>query len=154
MPVLSLPSLPGLTCTNPNPTRHRIRTYRSLPLNLSIKLTAALNNNRCSPAGDLLRQLSVSSVLLMGLGLSSVWVSQPALARISSASPSFSAHSEETLGIMVFGLHAIIYAQYFVGKNWNFLSNGCMNVCKLRPCLGIHKYGNCLIVCALGFSLV
>ncbi|KAL8504370.1 hypothetical protein ACS0TY_022916 [Phlomoides rotata] len=81
MAVLSLPSLPGPTHSSPNPTRHSIRSSRPY---FTVKLTAASDNNRWSPAGDFLRQLSVSSVLLMGLGFSSVWgFSHPASARIS-----------------------------------------------------------------------
>ncbi|KAK4422425.1 Spermidine/putrescine-binding periplasmic protein 1 [Sesamum alatum] len=98
MAVLSLPSLPGPTYSNPNPTRTWIRTPRYSPRHRSIKLTATLNNNPCSPAGDFLRQLSVSSVLLIGVGLSSLWAfSSPASARISPASPLSLAHAQETL---------------------------------------------------------
>ncbi|KAK4401065.1 Spermidine/putrescine-binding periplasmic protein 1 [Sesamum angolense] len=99
MPVLSLPSIPGPICSNPNPTLTWIRTPRYPPRRLSIKLTATLNNSPCSSAGDFLRQLSVSSVVLIGLGLSSLWAfPPPASARICPASPSSLAHAQETLG--------------------------------------------------------
>ncbi|KAK6129866.1 hypothetical protein DH2020_036384 [Rehmannia glutinosa] len=99
MQVLYFPSLPGLAYSNPNPTHHRVRTSRNRPPGLLIKLTATSNNNPCSPAaGEFLRQLSVSSVLLVGLGLSSFWAfSSPAAARISPVSPSSSAYPQETL---------------------------------------------------------
>ncbi|KAK6129835.1 hypothetical protein DH2020_036421 [Rehmannia glutinosa] len=99
MQVLYFPSLPGLAYSNPNPTHHRVRTSRNRPPGLLIKLTATSNNNPCSPAGEFLRQLSVSSVLLVGLGLSSFWAfSSPAAARISPTSPSSLAYPQETLG--------------------------------------------------------
>ncbi|KAH6774322.1 putrescine-binding periplasmic protein-like protein [Perilla frutescens var. frutescens] len=91
MSVLSLPSRPGLTY--PNPTRDRVRSNLNRPQNLSIKLAGESSNNRCSPPGEFLRQLSVSSVFLVGVGLSSLWAfPYPALARVS---PAFSA--QETL---------------------------------------------------------
>ncbi|PIN14158.1 hypothetical protein CDL12_13215 [Handroanthus impetiginosus] len=100
MTVLSYPSLVGVPHSNPNrnPNRHRIRTSPNQLRELSIKPTATSNNNPCSPAGDFLRQLSVSSVLLMGLGLSSLWAfSASASACIPPASPSSEVRSEETL---------------------------------------------------------
>ncbi|KAL0327665.1 UNVERIFIED_CONTAM: Spermidine/putrescine-binding periplasmic protein 1 [Sesamum angustifolium] len=111
MPVLSLPSIPGPICSNPNPTLTWIRTHRYPPRRLSIKLTATLNNSPCSSAGDFLRQLSVSSVVLIGLGLSSLWAfPPPALARICPASPSSLAHAQETLGLFASPnlLHSIV----------------------------------------------
>ncbi|XP_057766808.1 uncharacterized protein LOC130987178 [Salvia miltiorrhiza] len=102
MPVLSLPCncKPGLTHPNPNPTRHRIRSNRCRPTNPSIKLAAASSS---SPAGEFLRQLSVSSVFLVGVGLSCFWAfPHPASARISN-SPSFSA--QETLDTDNVGKH-------------------------------------------------
>ncbi|KAL0372006.1 UNVERIFIED_CONTAM: Spermidine/putrescine-binding periplasmic protein 1 [Sesamum calycinum] len=109
MPVLSLPSLPGPICSNPNPARTWIQTPRCPPRRLSTKLTATLNNNPYSSAGDFLRQLSVSSVVLIGLGLSSLWAfPPPASARICPASPSSLAHAQETLvGWLYFVLHCL-----------------------------------------------
>ncbi|GFP96587.1 spermidine/putrescine-binding periplasmic protein 2 [Phtheirospermum japonicum] len=97
MQVLSLSSLHGHTYPNPNPTRTRARTHAIRAANLSIKLTATSSSNQCSPAGEFLRQLSVSSVLL-GVGLSSLWAfPYRAAARISPASPSTLVHPQETL---------------------------------------------------------
>lgn len=111
MPVLSLPSLPGPICSDLNPTRTWIRTPRYPPRRLSIQLTATFNNNPCSSAGDFFRQLSVSSVVLIGLGLSSLWAfPPPASARIRPASPSSLAHAQETLGLFASPnlLHSIV----------------------------------------------
>lgn len=101
MPVLSLPALPVLAYSNPNPARNRIRASRNSLPGLPIRLVAASNNNSWSPAGDFLRRLSVSSVMIIGLGVSSLWAFPPtASARISPASPSSLAHPQETLGNM------------------------------------------------------
>ncbi|KAG8382011.1 hypothetical protein BUALT_Bualt05G0032100 [Buddleja alternifolia] len=89
MPALSIPSVPGFTYSNPNPnrTRYRIHTSRSSPRELSIKLTATSNDNPCSPAaGDLLRRLSVSSVFLIGVGLSGLWVFSSRASALQSSS--------------------------------------------------------------------
>lgn len=116
MTVLSMYSLPGLTYPNPNLTRYRVRSVRDRPANPSVKLAAASSSNRCTSAGDFLRQLSVSSVFLIGVGLSSLWAfPHPALARISPASPSTSA--QETLGMMnlVYFIPSLVQKFCFVG---------------------------------------
>ncbi|KAL6547663.1 hypothetical protein OROHE_009368 [Orobanche hederae] len=98
MQGLSFPSPLGLTYPNPNRTRTRARSPRNRSPDLPIKLTAISNSNQRSLAGDFLRQLSVSSVLLMGLGLSRLWAfPSPAAARIPPASPSSLVYSQETL---------------------------------------------------------
>ncbi|EYU29139.1 hypothetical protein ABFS82_05G120300 [Erythranthe guttata] len=100
MPVLSFAALPVLTYSNPNPTRIRIRSYGSnhQPADLSIRIAAVSNNNSCSPAADFLRRLSVSSVAIIGLGVSSLWAfPPPSSACISPASPPPLVHPQETL---------------------------------------------------------
>ncbi|KAL6530819.1 hypothetical protein OROGR_014679 [Orobanche gracilis] len=98
MQGLSFSSLPGVTYLNPNTTRTWARRHPNCSPDLSVKLTAISNSNQWSPAGDFLRQLSLSSVLLIGLGLSSLWAfPYPAAARICPDSPSSLVHSQETL---------------------------------------------------------
>ncbi|KAL1569270.1 putrescine-binding periplasmic protein PotF [Salvia divinorum] len=87
MAVLLLPSLLGLSYPDPNPTRHRIRCNRYQPTNHWIKLAAASNGKGCSQAEDFLRKLSVSSVFLIGVGISSLWAfPHPASAQIPPSS--------------------------------------------------------------------
>ncbi|KAL0407924.1 UNVERIFIED_CONTAM: Spermidine/putrescine-binding periplasmic protein 1 [Sesamum radiatum] len=131
MPVLSLPSLPGPISSDPNPTRTWIRTPRYPPPRLSIKLTATLNNNPCSSAGDFLRQLSVSSVVLIGLGMSSLWAfPPPASARICPASPSSLAHAQETLVSWMVALYAALLCLSCFGAFkpfWTSISAYCLH---------------------------
>ncbi|XP_073055469.1 uncharacterized protein [Primulina eburnea] len=97
MSVVSLPCLPRLVNPNPNsrPFTYpnwnpaRIRIHRlGCPLKaFSPELSQDHRNVQASSPGDLLRQLSLSSVLLFGLGLSGLWAfSSPALARIAPPS--------------------------------------------------------------------
>ncbi|KAL3619085.1 hypothetical protein CASFOL_036655 [Castilleja foliolosa] len=100
MQVLSSSSLLGLTYPNPNPTRNMARTNASRPENLSIKIAATSRSNPCSPAAEFTRQLTVSSILLLGVGLSSLWAfPSPAAARVSPASPSTLVHPQETIDL-------------------------------------------------------
>ncbi|KAL3819967.1 hypothetical protein ACJIZ3_005872 [Penstemon smallii] len=90
VPVPSPPTLihfnPKLPYPNPNPNR-----TRSIKLiHTSVKLSATN-----SPAADFIRQLSVSSVVVLGLGLNSFWALTPtASARIP---PPSSVHQQQTL---------------------------------------------------------
>ncbi|CAA0821376.1 putrescine-binding periplasmic protein-related [Striga hermonthica] len=96
--VFSSSSLPAPIHPDLNPGRFGIRTPLDRPPDLSIKLAATSNSKPCSPAGEFIRHLSLSSVLLVGLGLNSIWACpSAAAARILPASTSSSGHSQESL---------------------------------------------------------
>ncbi|KAG6399460.1 hypothetical protein SASPL_140941 [Salvia splendens] len=101
MVVLSLPSIPGLTYPDPNPTlRHRIRCNCNRPTNHSIKLPGASSGKGCSPGEDFLQHLSISSVFLIGVGISSLWAfPHSASARIPpSSSTAHEILAEDNMG--------------------------------------------------------
>ncbi|XP_051129619.1 uncharacterized protein LOC127250387 isoform X2 [Andrographis paniculata] len=95
---LPTPAGVGYHCRR-STTTGKLAPLRPTPT-LSLKFASSPNGNPCSPAAEFLRRLSVSTVLLMGAGIGSLWAfSPPALALISPASSSSSmAKPRENLG--------------------------------------------------------